>query len=191
MKYTVDDIAELYYYCSTSPSGLRRSRDWRCGQDYMVLRGREGDEAGSITQPKSRGGAYYIAWVGDSQIKTHTLVWELHYGKLPDGFIVDHIDGDSLNNKLENLRVVSTTGNARNHRKRNDNKTGVTGVSYDVYNSRYVAMWNELDGKPKTKSYAILKYGVEEAFRLACEHRSKMLAELNKQGAGYTERHGE
>jgi hypothetical protein len=38
--------------------------------------------------------------------------------------------------------------------------------------------------------FSISKLGNDEAFRQACEYRAKMIAELNEQGANYTERHG-
>lgn len=43
---------------------------------------------------------------------------------------VDHINGDRLDDRPENLRVVSSTLNARNHKKHKDNTTGYTGVYY-------------------------------------------------------------
>lgn len=44
----------------------------------------------------------------------HRLVWVLHNGPIPDGFLVDHIDGDHLNNRIENLRLVNKSGNSQN-----------------------------------------------------------------------------
>jgi hypothetical protein len=43
---------------------------------------------------------------------------------------------------------------------------------------------------PKSKAFSCLKYGDEEALRLALEWRDKTIKEINEQGAGYTERHG-
>lgn len=44
---------------------------------------------------------------------------------------IDHINGDRLDDRPENLRVVSATLNARNHKKHKDNTTGYTGVYYN------------------------------------------------------------
>ena len=78
-----------------------------------------------------------------------------------------------------------------------NNTTGVVGVYLDNKKDRkggikeyYKASWMELDGKQKTKAFSVDTYGKEEAFKLACECRARIIEELNSQGAGYTERHG-
>lgn len=48
-----------------------------------------------------------------------------------------------------------------------------------------------INGKKKCKFYSVNVRGEDEAFRLACEWRAKMIEEMNSQGAGYTEMHGE
>lgn len=41
----------------------------------------------------------------------HVLVWEEANGKLPDGMVIRHINGDSLDNRLENLKAISRAEN--------------------------------------------------------------------------------
>lgn len=41
----------------------------------------------------------------------HRLVWETFNGKIPEGIEVNHIDENPLNNKLENLNLLSHTNN--------------------------------------------------------------------------------
>lgn len=38
---------------------------------------------------------------------THRMIWENANGAVPDGMVVAHLDGDSSNNKLENLEVMT------------------------------------------------------------------------------------
>lgn len=186
---------DLVYYDPTSPSGLR----WACNIPHKGTFGNKvsyvkvvGDVAGSLQKKNNR---YKIKYQQKAYM-AHRVVYELFYGKISDELVVDHIDGDALNNRIENLRVVEQAKNARNVKKHSRNTTGVVGVVLSVVKSSsgkvfsyYNATW-QVEGKMQNKYFSITKLGEDEAFRLACEHRAKMIEELNKQGAGYTERHG-
>ena len=53
----------------------------------------------------------------NAQHKPHSLhraVWEFHNGKIPAGMVIDHIDRNTDNNQIENLRCVSQSENNRN-----------------------------------------------------------------------------
>ena len=41
--------------------------------------------------------------------RLHRAVWEFHYGEIPTGFHIHHIDGDKSNNRIENLSLVSAS----------------------------------------------------------------------------------
>lgn len=43
----------------------------------------------------------------------HRLVYEKYFGKIPKGKVIDHIDGNRTNNKIENLRLVTPKENGR------------------------------------------------------------------------------
>lgn len=50
----------------------------------------------------------------------------------PDGLVVDHINGDTLNNRLNNLRIVDYIANGQNRTRLNkNNKSGYRGVTWD------------------------------------------------------------
>lgn len=58
---------------------------------------------------------------------------------LPDGVLVDHRDGDGLNNRRSNLRAATEVDNRRNSRLRRDNTSGYKGVSWHAGRRKWVA----------------------------------------------------
>lgn len=59
--------------------------------------------------------------------------------------VVDHINGDTLDNRRENLRLASLEQNARNRRLNQNNKSGYKGVK--LYRSGRWASFIRTDGK--------------------------------------------
>ncbi|WP_051447603.1 HNH endonuclease [Rhizobium leguminosarum] len=57
------------------------------------------------------------------------LIWTWHHGEWPSG-LIDHEDGDTLNDSIGNLRDVTSAGNSKNMRMHPGNTSGVTGVCW-------------------------------------------------------------
>jgi hypothetical protein len=183
----LEGLDELFYYDPSSPTGLRRKTDWRSGRKLATVRAKAGDVTGSA------GKDYYAVYDGSKLILAHVVIWVLEKGAIPDGHVVDHIDGNGFNNNIDNLRCVNERFNAQNMKRMSTNMSGVCGVHFresEGHYPRWVAQCYTLENKRASKSFSVEKYGYDEAFRLACEYRTKMIEELNRQGAGYTERHG-
>lgn len=62
-------------------------------------------------------------------VLAHRAAWAIHYGSLPEQHI-DHIDGNKLNNRIDNLRICTHNQNQYNQGIRATNKSGYKGVSY-------------------------------------------------------------
>jgi len=60
----------------------------------------------------------------------HRMVYEKTHGKKPKGMQIDHINGDILDNRVENLRIATYAENQWNAKTRVDNTSGVKGVCW-------------------------------------------------------------
>lgn len=93
------------------------------------------------------------------------------------GEVVDHIDGDSLNNSRSNLRIATVSQNCRNRRISTRNSTGLKGAmrcSKGGYSSSIC-----LDGKSVRLGYFKT---VEDAHNAYCEAVKKYYGEFGRFG---------
>ena len=72
---------------------------------------------------------YYVVMVNGKSYPAHKLAVLYVDGYLPDRSVrVDHINGDTLDNRWENLRVVAPGENVRNQKATKHTESGHTGV---------------------------------------------------------------
>lgn len=109
----------------------------------------------------------------------HHIVWFIKMGEWPDE--IDHVDGDGLNNKIENLRKCSRLENNKNHRLQRNNSSGVNGVSYRKDTGKWRAF--SYVSIPKRKQIVIGSF--DNLFDAVCARKSFDLRN------GFSGRHGE
>lgn len=93
---------------------------------------------------------YFVRTLCKNNIKKserlHRLIVGATFG------VVDHIDGNTLNLKKENLRLCTREENARNRRMGKNNSVGFKGVSFKKDTGKYWArIW--VDGKNKSLGF--------------------------------------
>ena len=89
---------------------------------------------------------------GQESYKAHRVIWKMYYKKEPN--IIDHIDGNPSNNKIENLRSVEVCENNKNKKMQKNNSTGYCGVYFR--GKKYVARIGK-NGKVINLGYFVRK----------------------------------
>lgn len=142
-----------------------------------------------VGAPTSHG--YRDFSIGCVKYYCHRVVWMSFNGEIPEGKFIDHIDGNTSNNRISNLRVVDNTLSCRNMGSRVDNTSGVKGVNWQTcLGYEYArAQWYDINKVMKCKMFSVAKLGRDKAFEMACKYRSEKIEELQDSGAGYTIRH--
>lgn len=88
-------------------------------------------KSGLLAKSISTSG-YRVVKVKGKSYRQHRLAWYFHYGELPEHGI-DHINGNKLDNRIENLRDISQGENCKNRKTNKNNSSGFRGV----YKTKY------------------------------------------------------
>lgn len=111
-------------------------------------------------------------------LRLHQVIAKRAYPGFEDGMVVDHRNGNTLDNRRENLRLVPQSENLKNTCRYRCNKSGHNGVRFRPHLDKYQVHIG-VNGKTVHGGY----FDTMEQAVAARE-------ELNKQ-YGYTSRHGE
>ncbi len=74
------------------------------------------------------GSGYVQTGIRGKYFKNHRIIFLMHHGYLPD--VIDHVDGNRQNNRIENLREATRSENCYNSRIGSNNTSGAKGVSW-------------------------------------------------------------
>lgn len=79
-------------------------------------------------------------------VRPHRHIYEAFYGKIPKGMQINHIDGNKLNNKLDNLEIVTNSENTKHGYNNGLYHSVHRNIPIDVYdkNGNYIKTYNSI-----------------------------------------------
>ena len=151
-KITQERLKYLMRYENGKLYWIRPTANWM----------KSGVEAGFLVNT-----GYRLARVDGHSIMLHRLVFLYHHGYTPE--IVDHIDGNKLNNHIENLRPATRAQNNQNARTRKDNKSGQKGVRWREDQQKWIVTI-AVDKKKHHLGYYTAFEVAKNAYLIAAQH---------------------
>lgn len=130
-----DEINEYREWCDTaspeeqvgiSPEYVRERFEYQDGRLFYRNRVSSNCPAGSEAGYCS-GNKRWLVRINEKNWLRYRLVWIHVHGEYPPNYI-DHIDRNSLNDRVENLRVATSSQNNMNTSVRRNNCSGFKGV---------------------------------------------------------------
>ena len=98
----------------------------------------------------------------------HTIVWCLSTGKdVPSNLQIDHINGNRLDSRMENMRLVTNRGNSQNMEIHRDGQ--LVGGAFNKRDKSYMPKI-QINSKLIHLGYFETKKEVHRAYTIACEH---------------------
>jgi hypothetical protein len=148
--------------------------------------------SGSFRDAQSTANNWNSIWAGQDALRTndrgyrwgnlnsqrlyaHRVIWKLTHDSEPE--IIDHVNGNSSDNRPSNLRSVSHTDNCRNQRLSARNRSGIVGVRWLERERRWLAT------KPGRGTGRFLGHFTSKALAIAARRKAE-------REAGYHRLHG-
>ena len=76
--------------------------------------------------------------VGGKKLYAHRIIYAIAHGTMPKGQI-DHVNGNRVDNRIENLRDVSSSENNHNRKMNKNNSSGFPGVYWSSQHQKWRA----------------------------------------------------
>jgi hypothetical protein len=149
--------------------------DYKDGSLYWKVRKAPHVKIGArVGSPEVNG--YETVMVDGRNWRIHRLVFLMQYGYLPK--MIDHINNDRSDNRIENLRAANDNENAHNQVLRSNNVSGIKGVSWNNDRQKWAVRVNH-----NKKTYQRYVQDLELAELVAIEMRSKLHGAYANHGA--------
>lgn len=132
---------------------------------------------GNRVRPDRRAGTindtgYLRVDLFGKHFRVHRLIYLMFHGNLPK--ILDHINGNKLDNRIENLRPATTYQNVWNSTKRRTNTSGIKNVCWDKKTKK----WKVVINVGSKSHYLGLYSDINEAAQVAQQKRNELHKEF-------------
>jgi len=124
-------------------------------------------KAGNVAGMLDKNVGYVRVGLAGKNWLLHRLIYMMHYGYMPDE--VDHVNGNKLDNKIENLRAATKIENQRNRTSNSNNTSGHKNVSWSKCHKK----WSVTLSYARKKNHIGYFEDVELADLVAQEARDK------------------
>lgn len=131
--------------------------DWLSQYSWHIKQAKNRSDYAKFTTPRKDG--------KQKTIHMHQiLLW------CPQGYEIDHINGNGLDNRMENLRIVTRLQNSMNQHKKKIGKSKYKGITYDTRSNS----WQARIGK-NNQRFNIGTFKKEEDAAQAYDNKAKEL----------------
>jgi len=157
---SVPSVHELYV-------DLASRVEYTANGDLLWAKTKRSDLVGTVAGRIDYLGYRIIEGLGGKAVLANRLIFFMHTGAIPQ--VIDHINGDSSDNRIENLRPATVSKNAMNCKLSASNTSGVKGVGWHKATAKWTA-YIRIDKRHRS-------LGVFESFFDAvCSRRAAELA---------------
>lgn len=88
---------------------------------------------------KHRSRKYKRIMINKVHYVLHRIIYQMHYGDLTTDDVIDHVNQDTHDNRIENLRKANVFINNQNQGTRKNNTSGYKGVSWSKQRNKWRA----------------------------------------------------
>jgi len=134
-KYDIDWLNETVYIEAFSPDGEAHTITISLCKFEMA------QKCSACWTLYGKSKLYARGYIKDEQGRSRRIEMHRYLTDCPHGSIVDHRDGNGLNNCDDNLRICNHTANNQNAAMRKDNTTGFIGVSRTSNGKFRASIW--------------------------------------------------
>lgn len=157
---------EWFYVDPTSYSGLRLKK-----KDRNNSRTNVGDAVGTKTTPGASNKIYWRVKIAGKAYLAHRVIYLLTHGTIDRHLVINHIDGNGLNNDISNLEEVTHSTNSYKKSIRKDNTTRHHGISFTKYKGKVDGYLSKF--RKKSQRFSAIVFGnLEEALASALRWKS-------------------
>ena len=166
----LDSLTDILHYIPETGDFV-----WLNPTSFRVKAGAVAGTVATNDRGRAKHHQHLLIRVRGVKYLAHRLAWLFGHGQDPGSKLIDHINGDSLDNRLSNLRLVTATENMWNVKQPlSTNKAGSRGVYQHRQTGNWVAAIS-INGKRRHLGVFPTQDAASLAYQQAAEQRLSLI----------------